>query len=356
MIESSDRDRNKDVDTVEYFKGPNLILRVTDRCDLRCIHCFVDSGRSHVNELTTDEIKGIIDWAARNGSFRLGITGGEPTLRKDLVEIAGYARENGLWTMITTNGFSLTEDLCRKLKEIEINQVDVSIDNSTAEAHDHFRGCKGSFERATQAVKMLLSHNITTAVTAVVSTRNFEDLPSLYQLARELKVPFFRADVFIALGRGQRDLALTAEQFRTVYEWMDKLHDPGIKAERIFGNFDFLFPDKYRPDIMEVACGHKGVPVCEAGITRCSITADGTVLPCSYFCTPEFYAGNIRENTLDEIWHKSEVLKEFRKPGTFEGACKTCEYNTVCRGGCRARAYYMGENGLDPYCWVAHNR
>ncbi len=345
-------------DTIKYSSVPDITLRVTDRCDLHCIHCFVDSGAGMENELTTDEIKGIIDWAVKHGAFRLGITGGEPTLREDLVEIAGYAIENGLWTMITTNGFSLTEDLCRRLKEIKINQVDVSIDNSTAEAHDHFRGRKGSFERATKAVKMLRSYDIRTAITAVVSTRNFEDLPSLYQLARKLGASQFKVDAFIATGRGESSLALTAEQFRAVYEWMDRLHDPDIEVERFTDKFDFLYDRPCIPNILETVFDLKGVPVCEAGITRCTITADGTVLPCSYFCTSEFYVGNIRENTLDEIWHKSEILNTFREIGTFEGACKTCEHNDVCRGGCRARAYYMGGDpfGPDPYCWVAHKK
>ncbi len=355
MIESSSTDRDEVVDAVKYLKAPDITLRVTEKCNLRCIHCFADSGSSTVNELETDEIKGIIDWAARNGSFRLGITGGEPTLREDILEIIGYARERNLWTIMVTNGFSLTEELCRGLRATGINQVDVSVDNSHAEAHDYFRGQKGSFERATRAVKTLLRHDIPTAVTSVASAWNIDDLPSLYQLARELGATSFRLDAFIAIGRGESNLALTPEQFKNVYEWVNTLHDPDTAVDGFSSQFDFLYTDKYQPDILEVTCGHKGVPLCEAGIARCSIKADGTVSPCSYFCTPEFYAGNIRENTLDEIWHESDVLKEFRQPHPYDGVCKSCEHNTVCRGGCRARAYYMGGNlyGADPYCWVA---
>lgn len=339
----------------KYLKAPDITLRVTDKCDLSCIHCFADSSKSAQNELTTDEIKGIIEWAGRKGSFRLGLTGGEPTLREDLLEIAEYAKEHHLWTILTTNGFSLTEDFCKELQKIAIDQVDVSLDNSTAEAHDHFRGRNGSFARATRAVKMLRRFNITTAITSVVSSWNFNDLSSLYTLARELGASSFKMDAFIAIGRGVDDLALTPQQFKHVYEWIDSLNDPDIAVDRFSEKFDFLLNNKCSLNILEAMFSHKGVPVCEAGITRCTILADGTVQPCSYFCTSEFYAGNIREKTLDEIWNNSEVLNTLRNVGTFEGACQACRYNTMCRGGCRARAYYMGGNlyGPDPYCWVA---
>lgn len=339
----------------KYLKAPDITLRVTDRCDLACIHCFADSSKGAENELTTDEIKGIIEWMSSNGSFRLGLTGGEPTLREDILEIAAYAKEHNLWTILTTNAFSLAEELCKGLRDIAIDQVDVSLDNSSADAHDHFRGRKGSFARATEAVRMLRSFGITTAITSVISSWNFDDLPSLYQLARELGASCFKADAFIAIGRGDTNLALTSEQFKYVCEWMDSLDDPDITVDRFSEKFDFLSNRECSPNILEVMFGHKGIPVCEAGITRCTILADGTVQPCSYFCTPEFYAGNIREKTLDEIWNESEVLNKLRNAGTFEDTCQTCEYNTMCRGGCRARAYYMGGNlyGPDPYCWVA---
>ena len=342
-------------DAKRYFEAPDITLRVTDRCNLECIHCFAGSAKeSGDTELSLHEIKGIIDWASGRGSFRLGITGGEPTLRKDLVEIVRYAKDSNLWTMVTTNGYSLTDDLCSALHSAGIDQVDVSLDNSTAALHDHFRGRTGSFERAVKAVSTLMSHNIVTAVTSVVSTWNVEDLSALYQLARESGAAIFKVDAFIAVGRGQQELALSPEQFKNVYEWMDTLDDPDITAEKFSDKFDFLYAAPSL-NVLEAVFDYKGAPVCEAAITRCTITAEGVVLPCSYFCTPEFYAGNIREQPLDEIWDESEVFKTFRTIHPFEGACTSCEYNTVCRGGCRARAYYMGEHplGPDPYCWLA---
>lgn len=345
--------------TRNYFKAPDMTLRVTEKCDLSCIHCFAASTSTHApEELTIEEIQDIMDWAYHHDAFRIGITGGEPTLRDDLVDMVRYAKERMLWTMVTTNGFSLTEELCRGLKDSGVDQVDVSLDNSTAEAHDHFRGCRGSFARATKAVEMLVSHDIPTAITCVVSAWNVEDLHSLYRLARELGATFFKVDAFIAVGRGEKTLALAAEQFKSIYEWMDTLHDEKIEVERFSDKFDFLYPTKRSPSILETLFGHKGFPVCEAGITRCSIMANGTVVPCSYFCTREFYAGNVREQSLDEIWNESDVLTPFRTPHPFEGVCCECEYHAVCRGGCRARAYYMGEGfyGPDPYCWVASEK
>jgi radical SAM protein with 4Fe4S-binding SPASM domain len=344
----------------EYFQAPDITLRVTDRCNLHCTHCFADSSAHlHENELTTEEVCSIIDWASDNGTFRLGITGGEPTLREDLLTIIAYAKSRDLWTMLTTNGFAVSEALCKGLSDNQIDQVDVSVDHSSPSLHDAFRGQPGVYDQALNTIGLLQDYNIPTAITTVISSWNFDNFHQLYELAQRLHVSMFKVDAFIAIGRGDMNLALTAGQFKWLYEWFSQSHDSD--SQMLLGNFsdkfDFLYDEAaYSSDILQAVCGYRGQPVCEAGITRCTITAQGTVLPCSYFCTEEFYAGNMRSSSLDHIWHDSAVMNRMREEHAFQGICSTCEHNIRCRGGCRARAYYMGEHpqGPDPYCWIAY--
>jgi radical SAM protein with 4Fe4S-binding SPASM domain len=345
---------------MEYFQAPDITVRITDRCNFHCIHCFVDSGsRVCENELSTEELKSIIDWAADNGSFRLGITGGEPTLRKDLLEIITYAKSKNLWTMVTTNGYALSREFCKKLGDTQIDQVDVSLDHAAADHHDQFRGQPGAYDCAIRTIKMLTQYEVPTAITSVISSWNFDSFQQLYALAHESTVTMFKADAFIAIGRGEMGLALTPLQFKWLYDWFIQNCDSHMLHDTFSDKFDFLYDqERYCANILDAILGYRGMPICEAGITRCTITAQGTVLPCSYFSTPEFYAGNVRTSSLDEIWHNSEVMNTMRKRTDFEGICTSCEYNTLCRGGCRARAHFMGKTryGPDPYCWIAYRK
>ena len=341
----------------EYFQAPDITLRVTDRCNLSCTHCFADSStHSYEDELTTEEIYSIIDWAADNGTFRLGITGGEPTLRKDLCKIIAYAKSKNLWTMLTTNGYAVSEVLCKELSDVQVDQVDVSLDHADPTLHDSFRGKPGVYQHALTTIDLLQSYDVPTAITSVISSWNFDSFLQLYALAQKVQVSMFKADAFIAIGRGDRELALTPHQFKWLYEWFSTPHDSQVFLGNFSDKFDFLYDEQsYSSDILQAIMGYKGQPICEAGITRCTITAEGMVLPCSYFCTQEFYAGSIRSASLDDIWHTSDVLNRMREETAFQESCESCQYNTLCRGGCRARAYYMGSHpsGPDPYCWIA---
>ena len=345
---------------MEYFQAPDITVRITDKCNFHCIHCFADSGSQvYENELSTEELKSIICWAADNGSFRIGITGGEPTLRKDLLEIITYAKSKNLWTMVTTNGYGLSKEFCKNLSDVQIDQVDVSLDHADADLHDQFRGQPGAHGSAIRTIDTLMQYEVPTAVTSVISSWNFDFFLELNSLVQKIGVTMFKADAFIAIGRGEMNLALTPMQFKWLYDFFIQGHDSHMLHETFSDKFDFLYDQKrYRENILDAILGYRGVPICEAGITRCTITAQGTVLPCSYFCTPEFYAGNVRSLPLDEIWHNSEVLSTMRKRNDFEGTCTSCEYKTICRGGCRARAYFMGNapRGPDPYCWIAHGK
>jgi len=136
------------------------VLHITNLCNLKCKHCYASAGNELNNELTYDEIIDIIDQLAEMNINYITVSGGEPLARKDVYEIIQYIKSKNINVMITTNGTLIDEEVVKKLKELKIDSVQVSMDSHIPEIHDKFRGVEGSFDRAVQAIKLCKKNNI----------------------------------------------------------------------------------------------------------------------------------------------------------------------------------------------------
>jgi MoaA/NifB/PqqE/SkfB family radical SAM enzyme len=162
-------------------KVPLIVgFALTNKCNLKCKYCSIPNIKS--KELTTKEVKSIIDLLAQAGCIRIGFTGGEPLLRNDIEEILEYCSKKRIESTVTTNGFFLKE----KLKQLgKVSLLIISLDGCE-EVNDSIRG-DGSFKKAKEAVLLAKKNKISVALSSVISKANYDKLDYLFDLTKELK-------------------------------------------------------------------------------------------------------------------------------------------------------------------------
>lgn len=319
---------------------PKLISwNLTLRCNLRCAHCYIDAReKASKKELSTDEGKLLIDQIAEVSRPIIVLSGGEPLLRDDVFELARYGTERGLRMSMGTNGTLITDQTARKLKSAGIKKVAISLDSSTPERHDEFRGVKGSWRRAIKGIEACKRNNIDVQINTTITQQNCDDVEDMILLAEKLGASAFHPFFLVPTGRGRKIEDISP----VMYEKM--IRDVLKKGTK----YNLNVRPTCAPQFMRIAeqmgleLKHQ-VRGCIAGLSYCRIYPTGEVTPCPYL---PIKLGNIRERTFKEIWFNSGVLKTLRDFNNLKGKCGVCEYREVC-GGCRARAYGLTSNFLD---------
>lgn len=325
---------------------------LTEECDLRCRYCFAGSTRPMEGELPTREVLQVVDNIAEAGTEAIVFGGGEPTLRKDLVEIVAHASRR-MAVAINTNGQLLEPESVRRLARAGLSQLKVSVDG-LQDLHDWNRGA-GTFEKALNALKEARAAGIPRVILiATISQLNYPQLPEMVRLAMELGVDFSAVE-FLPLGRGTsgQDWCLTPEQTRDMQRYL-------TEARRLHGAKRVIFENRYiiaEDQHAQRICADPQRPTgvfdfcvgCPNGIYQYCINAEGKVTA-GDITTLEI--GDLRRERLGEIWRNSEVLHLLRDREQLKGKCGECEYRYIC-GGCRRRAYtYTGDlMAEDPGCW-----
>ncbi len=353
-------------------KKPVVVWNVTQRCNLRCVHCYAQSKDiDYKNELSTQEGKDLIDDLADFGCPVILFSGGEPLMRKDLPELAGYARSRGVRAVISTNGTLITEDMARKLKDIGLSYVGISLDGMR-ETNDRFRGIEGSFDRALQGLHNCQKEGIKVGLRFTINRHNVHDIPAIFDLLEREGIPRICFYHLVYSGRGSamihEDLSLE-ESRRTVDLLIDRtrdLHSRGRNVEVLTvdnhcdGPYIYLRLLKEDPEraaeVLDLLKMNRGN---SSGIGFGCISWDGSVHPDQFWRHYSF--GNVRERKFSDIWRDTSDelmagLKD-RRPLIKENAdkCARCNWFDVCNGNFRVRAESVHGNvwADDPACYLS---
>jgi radical SAM protein len=366
---------------INYDESPFLaIWEVTQSCDLACKHCRAAAQPiPHPDELTNAEGKALIDQIADMHIPIFVITGGDPLKRKDLFELIRYASGKGVQVAVTPSATPLLDrEAIFKLKEAGLVRLGISLDGSTPEIHDAFRGLPGAWERTIQAIEWANEAGIPIQVHSTISRHNVHDLDNLCNLFEKLAIVMWNVFFLVPVGRGQLDDLLSGEEFEQVFAKIYELSQRAnfqIKTTEAMHYRRYLL--QHNLEERRVAHGNSpghgdghtqgaayeaGAPTADAA-TRTKAWATrrvndgkgfmfishvGNVYPSGFL---PIHAGNIRETPLADIYRNSPIFKALRDTGRLEGKCGACEFKEIC-GGSRARAYALTGDPLaqEPCC------
>jgi AdoMet-dependent heme synthase len=327
---------------------------VTRRCNLECAHCYLpaktgknNSGTSSTVELTRGEAVRIIDQIAIvNPEVMLILSGGEPLLREDIFELSAYASGKGMMVVLGSNGLLIDAAVARKLSQSGVSGISISLDSVGPEIHDAVRSCAGTWERAVAAITLCRDAGLAVQINAVVTTKNYDEIPALISYSRSLGAQVFSPFFLVCTGRGEELTDLSAEQYEkvlsTIAEAQGKYDDMKIRTRCAPTMRRILYERNPGSLLLKTGAGR-----CLAGLSYCRISPEGDVTPCPYM---PLSAGNVREREFKSIWRHSELFDSLRNPA-LKGKCGECDFRLLC-GGCRARAYAGAKDHLaeDPWC------
>jgi radical SAM protein len=323
-------------------------------------------------------------------------TGGDPMKRKDVFELIRYAADKGVQVALTPSATPLlTREAIFKLKEAGLVRLGISLDGSTPEIHDAFRGLPGAWARTIQAIEWANEAGIPIQVHSTISRHNATDLDNLCNLFEKLAIVMWNVFFLVPVGRGQLDDLLSGEEFEQVFGKIYELSHRvsfQIKTTEAMHYRRYLLQHNLEERKIGHGTGHPGVaqpsaalkghdfshaengsnkgggalaPAYEPGAptadakTRTAswatrrvndgkgfmfISHVGNVYPSGFL---PIHAGNIRETPLADIYRQAPIFKSLRDTSKLEGKCGACEYKEIC-GGSRARAYAVTGDPLAP--------
>ena len=321
-----------------HFSAPlRVFLDITHLCNLQCKHCFTESGKRRPEEITTEHIFKLVDQMREAGTFLLSIAGGEPLLRKDLVEVIEYAKSQYIDISFTTNGLKINEEWAKKLDALGLRTITVSIDGME-ESHDTIRG-KGNFRKAVENIKILrkFCRSAKISIKNTVNALNLDEYKELIGLAEELEVDAIKFNPIRLCGRtwASQNLMINQSQYITFLKSAQK-----VKA-KVRVSIPKTPLDNVEYEFVPVGFG------CTGGKETCNISPTGEFSACA-FLGAKYVVGNIQTDNFLEMWEKANQTVEY----TGNETCLSCSEYKNCRGGCRARALFeSGDvNGVDPLC------
>lgn len=315
-----------------------LDLALTYRCNNKCLHCY--SGKATVSrELSTEEWKKVIDRAFDLGIPQILFTGGEPTLREDLIEIIKYAEAVGLVTGIVTNGRLLKDsEYVNKLAEAGLDYAQVTLESQKPEIHDAITEATGSWNETVAGIKNLLKTTIYTNVNMTLNRKNLKYAAEIVDFFQKLGLKRFSANGLIYAGKGVEVASSFAVEEKELLPILEEIRN---QARHYGMQFTWYTPTRYC-ELNPIALG-LGIKCCSAcRITLC-VEPDGDVIPCQSFFEK---IGNILTSKWSDIWDHP-ICNSIRQKEYAPEKCKECLDLSVCGAGCplelKAKRILCGE-------------
>ena len=365
------------------FARPYVVSwNLTYRCNLACEHCYLDAGGAPLvdtesfadrSELDTEGCFRVIDEIAAFAPECVTIlTGGEPLLRRDILEIVRRAAERGLWVVVGTNGVRITENLAQRLAEAGARGLSLSLDALDPDRHDRFRKVRGAWRNTVEGAEILGRTGLPFIVQTTAGSHNLGELEDIAAFAHDrLAAKVWNLYFLVPTGRGQFVSDITPAQYDEVLASLNRIqrtydrrmlvnakcapHYIKTVLEQAAGQGDPIGTDAESagaaaswPGASRIRVYSGGAGGCPAGTHYMGIRPNGDVTPCPYL---PVFAGSLRSSSLADLWTSSELFTDIRRRTALGGRCGACEMNGHC-GGCRARAYGMSGDLMaeDPLC------
>ncbi len=329
----------------------------TRRCNLSCKHCrAVAEDHPYENELDTKASFRLLEQIREVGTPIIILTGGEPLLRDDIFDIAAYGDKLGLRMVMAPNGTLLTKENCQRLKASGIKRISISLDGSTPETHDEFRGLHNAFNQSLKGIEYAKAAGLEFQINTTITQTNLEEIPRILALAEDLGAVAHHIFLLVPTGRGKYiiDSAIDAQQYEETLNWFyDQQSKTHLQLKATCApHYYRILRQRAKAEGKKVSFETHGLDAvtrgCLAGTGFCFISHVGRVQTCGFL---DVTCGDITQQTFKDVWENSTVFNELRDLSNLKNKCGICEFKRVC-GGCRARAYEATGSYLEqePLC------
>ncbi len=348
--------------------GPVVVWNCTRTCNLNCIHCYSSSeSKKYEGELTTGQAVNFIDGLAEFKVPVILFSGGEPLLRKDLMELAAYAKKRGIRPTISTNGTLLSPQTVKSFQDLGIGYIGVSLDG-IGENNDRFRGRKGAFDAALEGIRNCVAAGQRVGLRFTINKHNHKEMGAIFDLIEAENIPRVCFYHLVYAGRGSKmvDEDISREEARQAVDMIvDRtldFHRRGLQKEILTvdnhadGVYIYLKLKEADPDraeqvlrLLRMNGGNR------TGIAIGAVDWNGNVHPDQF--TQNHTFGNVKEKKFGEIWtdtsHPILAGLKGRRP-LLKGRCAACRWLDVCNGNFRARAEAVTGDfwESDPACYL----
>lgn len=332
--------------TIERLE--EIDLNITNKCNIGCSHCLFAAGPEKGDNLSLGEIASVLEDGRKLGAEEVHISGGEPTVRKDLGKVLRIADSKGYFVRLQTNMWAFNPEMLSLIEETT-DEVLTSLDGLES-SHDLIRK-PGSFQRTTNSIDRLLDARIRVVVITAVQKKNYQDIPKLVEFLSERGVNAHFLFSVTPLGRASQEDVVSVieweklvEKLYETYKAKDLSTDVVCELHHLRGDESFTF---------------NGAE-CRLYIRNHAIVLpDGRIYPCSMFITTDKSLGNIKEEPFEEIWSNSPMWS-FYDNRINDPRCSDCKLIALCKGGCPGYSYLLTgditkhdprcEPGMYPVC------
>ncbi|MFH1382029.1 MAG: radical SAM protein [Chloroflexota bacterium] len=348
---------------------PVVVWNCTRACNLSCLHCYA-SARHQPQEGEMDTIAGkkfISDLAEFSVPVIL-FSGGEPLLRPDLFELAGYAKAQGLRVALSTNGTLITKEVAKKIEEIGFAEVGISLDGIGVN-NDRFRGQSGAYDAALSGIRNCLALGLRVSLRLTITRFNYQDIPAILKLTEDEGIDRICFYHLAYSGRGDSlkkedlDHALTRSVVDSICQQTVDMYRRGLHKEiltvsnhtdGIYLYLKALREDPRRAgkilDLIRINGGNN------SGIRIGAVDDRGNVHPDQFWW--HYSLGNVLKRKFSEIWTDTSepLLQGLRdRKKILKGRCARCQYLNLCNGNLRVRAEatYGDVWAEDPACYLS---
>ncbi len=349
-------------------KKPVVVWNVTRRCNLKCVHCYSRSeDLNYGGELSLDQGKALIDDMAEFGAPVILFSGGEPLIRRDILDLIRYAVSRGRRAVVSTNGTLIDRKMAEALKDIGLSYVGISLDG-LEETHDKFRGVPGTFGRVLSAIENCMAVGLKVGLRFTINRRNFKDIPGIFDLIEETVIPRVCFYHLVYAGRGTSlmkedlDHAQTRETVDLILDRTKALHDKGHEVECLTvdnhadGPYTYLRLLREDPEraaqVLELLKMNEGN---SSGHGIGCVSWDGVVHPDQFW--RHLSLGNVVDRPFSKLWTDTTndfLMKLKEKKRHVTGRCAHCQWLDICAGNFRVRAEAVYEDvwAPDPACYL----
>ena len=322
-----------------------ILAELTHRCPLKCPYCSnpMELDRRSV-ELDTETWKRVLSEATALGCLQTHLSGGEPTARRDIVELTRHCADIGLYSNLITSGVGVTEKLVNELADAGLDHVQLSLQGADVETNDTVAGYRGAFARKMEVAKLVAATGMPLTINAVIHRANIHQVARLIELSVEMGAKRLEVAHTQYYGWAYANRAALMPAKPEVDAAIAIVEDARKRLEGVLV-IDMVIPDYYA----------KYPKPCTGGWGRRSlnVTPSGKVLPCHAAETiPNLEFWNVKDHSLGDIWYRSPAFNAYRGTDWMPDLCKSCDRREIDWGGCRCQALAMAADAgaTDPAC------